>query len=129
VKYLQADEILLIHSMVVDETSGSHGVRDTRAVMGLVESPKQSFGGNELYPTIFEKAAVYARDILMLHPFIDGNKRTGMVASSIFLENNGYDMATKEGEIETYAVRIVTEKLEIKDIANWFKQHSKKVRR
>ena len=85
VNYLSADETLLIHSLSIDEPSGSHGVRDMHALLSVVESPKLTFGGKELYPTVFEKAAVYARGILMNHPFIEGNKRTGMVSASIFL--------------------------------------------
>lgn len=82
--------------------------------------------GHELYPTLFEKAALYARDIIMNHPFIDGNKRTGMTAASIFIENNGYRIAAKEGSIEKYAVEIVTKKHSIQHIAAWLKKHSRK---
>ena len=124
VNYLGVDDILLIHSMVIDETGGSHGVRDTHAILSIVEAPKQSFSGKELYPTIFEKAAVYARDIIMNHPFIDGNKRTGMTTGAVFLEDNGYVFTAKEGEIEHFALKVIREKLEIREIAKWFKEHS-----
>lgn len=127
-KYLGSEDILLIHSMIIDETGGSHGVRDTHAILSLAQSPKQSFSGKELYPTIFEKAAVYARGILMEHPFIDGNKRTGMTAASVFLEDNGYKIVAKEGEIEKFALRVVAEKMEITEIAQWFQRRSKRAK-
>jgi len=113
--------------MIIDETTGSHGVRDHHAVLSLTEAPKQAFSGKELYPTIFDKAAIYARDIIMNHPFIDGNKRTGMVAASVFLEDNGYRLDTEKYDIEKFALRIVSEKIEIKKIAAWFKKNSKRV--
>jgi len=127
VQYLTVKQILLIHSMIIDETSGSHGVRDTHVILSVVESPKQAFSGKELYETIFEKAAVYARDIIMNHPFVDGNKRTGMTAASVFLENNGYKLSAQKGEIANFGLRMVEERLEIKTIAKWFEGNSIKL--
>ena len=126
-KYLHEDDILLIHSMVIDETGGSHGVRDSHAISSLVDLPKQSFSGTELYPTLFEKTATYTRSIIMNHPFIDGNKRTGMTAASVFLENNGYRVMAREGEIENFALKVIERKLKIKQIAKWFKEHTQKL--
>lgn len=128
-KYLSKDQILLINSMVVDETGGSHGVRDTHAILSLTVASAQSVFGKELYPTIFEKAALYARDVIMNHPFIDGNKRTGVTAASVFLENNGYVITAAEGEFERLALRIIAERLSIEKIADWFKKHSKKIKK
>lgn len=112
--------------MVIDETGGSHGVRDYHAVLSLEVSPRQHVFGKELYPTVFLKAALYAKEIITVHPFLDGNKRTGMGAASIFLENNGYKIIAKEGEIEKFALGIVGKKLDLKKIAAWLKKHSKK---
>ena len=112
--------------MIIDETGGSHGVRDYHAILSLEDLPRQSVFGKELYPAIFEKAAVLARNTIMNHPFMDGNKRTGMTAASVFLENNGYVSDIKEGEIGAFALRIVSERLPIVDIAKWFEDHSKK---
>ncbi|MCH8986602.1 type II toxin-antitoxin system death-on-curing family toxin [Patescibacteria group bacterium] len=72
------------------------------------------------------KAAVYARNIITEHPFIDGNKRTGMIAASVFLENNDYKIIAKEGEIEEFALGIIEKKLELETIADWFCEHSRK---
>lgn len=117
---------MLIHSIAVDETGGSHGVRDYAPVLSLEVSPKQHVFGKELYPTIFLKAALYARDIITTHPFIDGNKRTAMTAALVFLENNSYKITAHEGEVEDFALRIIREKLNLETIAAWFKKHSKK---
>ena len=87
-EYLKKDHIFLIHSMVVDETGGMHGVRDYNAILSVEKLPKQKMFGKELYHTVFLKAAVYARTIIMNHPFIDGNKRTGMTTAFVFLERN-----------------------------------------
>lgn len=126
IHYLSVKQILLIHSMVVNEIGGMHGTRDHYAILSCIQTPKQKVFGTELYPTIFDKAAVYAKYIIMHHPFLDGNKRTGMTAAMIFLENNGYQIIAKQGEIEQMALRIINIKLEIKEIASWLKNNSKK---
>jgi len=126
VKYLSAKQLLLIHSMIVSRTGGSHGVRDMHALLTLEKLPRQAFGGKELYSEIFQKAALYARNIIMSHPFIDGNKRTGMTVASVFLENNGHKILAKQGEIENIAIEIVTKKRDIHFIAKWLKNHSRK---
>lgn len=127
-RYLSAEDILQIHSMIIDETGGMHGVRNNHAISSLENTPKQKVFGKELYPTIFLKAALYARDIIMNHPFIDGNKRTGMTCASIFLEDNGHQMTVKDGGVEEFALQIVEEKLDVEIISAWFKKYSKKLK-
>ncbi|KKW15839.1 MAG: Death on curing protein [Parcubacteria group bacterium GW2011_GWA2_50_10b] len=113
--------------MTIDETSGSHGVRDNHAIFSLENSPKQKVFSQELYPTAFLKAAVYIREILMNHPFVDGNKRTGMTCAFVFLENNGFVSTAHEGEIEKFALRVIGDKLDPRAIASWLQKHVKKI--
>ena len=94
-KYLSEAEILLIHSRLIDETGGLHGIRDLHAILSVIEQPRQAVFGKELYPTVFLKAAVYARHIIAHHPFLDGNKRTGITAASVFLSDNGYTIEAR----------------------------------
>ena len=110
--------------MVIDETGGAHGVRDYDAILSLESLPRQSAFGKELYPTLFSKAAVYARNIISGHPFVDGNKRTAMTATSVFLENNGYKLAVEKGMVEKFALRLVKEKFGIEVIASWFEKNT-----
>ena len=115
--------------MLVDEYGGSHGVRDQNALLSLERLPAQTAFGKELYPTAFLKAAVYARNIITSHPFLDGNKRTGITAAAIFLENNGYRITIAQGELESYAIHIARMKPELDEIAQRLKRGAKKVRR
>ncbi len=124
-RYLSVKQILLIHSMVVDETGGMHGVRNLESLDSAAALPKQVVFKKELYPDVYTKAAVYARTILMNHPFFDGNKRTGISVAIVFLEDNGFVFSAKVGELEKFAVNIVTKKLSIEAIAEWLKKHTR----
>ncbi len=127
-KYLSESDILLIHSRVVDETGGLHGIRDWNAIQSVAGQPQQAVFGKELYPTVFLKAAVYTRNIIAHHPFLDGNKRTCITASSVFLEENGYAIEAKEGEFYSLALHIAEDKWEYERIASWFESHATKAR-
>jgi len=128
VRYLLAEDILHIHSMIIDETGGMHGVRNHHVILSLENSPRQIVFGKELYPTIFLKAAIYVRDIIMSHPFIDGNKRTGIICATVFLEDNGYTFTIPEGGIEEFTLRIVEEKLDPESISTWLNKYSRKIK-
>lgn len=123
-KRISAVQMVLIHAAVIRRTGGSDGIRDLGALRSAEALPFQASFGLELYPTIFEKAAVYARSIIMNHPFVDGNKRTGMNTSMTFLQLNGHRFNGLRGSIEDFAVQLVVDKLEIAQIAEWFKLHT-----
>ena len=125
-RYLRGEEILFIHSAIIDESGGSHGVRDLNLIASLEMLSRQSINGKELYRTTFLKAALYARNVITSHPFIDGNKRAGLATAIVFLEHNNYIFTGKEGSIEDFAVQIAKEKLSLQDIAQWLKKHSKR---
>lgn len=124
--YLTAEQILFIHSILIEKYGGSHGVRDTHALATMEQLPAQSAFGKELYPTVFLKAAVYVRNIITAHPFLDGNKRAGITSAAVFLENNGYMFKALEGEVQDYAVEIARTKPALGEIAAWLKNRSKK---
>ena len=111
---------------MVDATGGSHGVRDTGLIESAVARPQASFGGEDLYPTLFLKCAALLHSLLRNHAFVDGNKRTSMYSAMVFLELNGYIVVAKQMEIVEYAIFIENKKPEIEDIAEWLKKHTKK---
>ena len=123
-RYISEEEILLIHHQLIKRYGGSHGTRDLKRVKSAAIAPAQSVFGEEQYKTAFDKAAVYARNIIADHPFQDGNKRTSMAAAAMFLKKKGYKLKAKKGEIEDFAVDIAVKKLEIIEIAVWLEKHS-----
>lgn len=81
-------------------------VIDQGVLEAVVNQPRQTFGGAELYPTVFEKAAALTRGIICDHVFVDGNKRTGLLAAAIFLENNGWALGLSDDELVALALDI-----------------------
>ncbi len=124
-KYLTAEEILRIHFNLIEDYGGAHGIRDEERTRLVIEAPKMMAFGQEQYATTFEKAAVYARNIIADHPFLDGNKRTGITAMGIFLIRNGCELTATPKELEDFAVQIAVAKLDVADIADWLKIHSR----
>lgn len=121
--YLSESEILLAHFKLVERYGGSHGVRDVGRIRSVVEAPQQAVFGAEQYPDLFEKAAVYARNIIGDHPFNDGNERTGITVAIMFLRQNAQKFSAKKGELEDFAVRVATDHLDVPAIADWLRQH------
>ena len=121
---LTLEQLLELHALVIHETGGSVGLRDLGRLEAAVAAQTQSVFGEELYPGLTQKAAAIIRGIIGDHPFIDGNKRTAMLAGLTFLKINGLGFNANKGELEDFAVKIATEKLDIAEIAEWLKSHT-----
>ena len=125
-KYLSIEEIVAIHYQVVNIYGGSQGVRDFGLLHSAVERPKASFGGNDLYDSIYAKAAALLHSLVMNHPFVDGNKRTAFVSVARFLAINNVLMTSDKEKVIQLILKIEKEKLSIKDISLWLQENSKK---
>src|SRR3989344_3308734 len=125
-RYLMAQELLVLHALVIEETGGSDGVRDVSLVASAVAKPQTSFGGKELYSGIFLKAAVLLEAVVNYHAFVDGNKRTGFVATARFLSLNGYTFSGSNKDVEKTVLLIATKEMQVRNIAVWLKKNSKK---
>ena len=125
-RYLSCEDVLVIHARIIDKTGGMHGVRDINLLASVVERPKMQFGGKDLYPTVFDKAAVYFESCARHHAFVDGNKRTAAAIVVRFLYLNDYMFIATNKAVEKFVLDAVVEKFSLKSIASWFKKHSKK---
>jgi death-on-curing protein len=123
-KYITLEEILRLHFQVVEDFGGSHGVRDETRLKSVVQAPKQVAFGEEQYPSLYEKAAVYLRNIIGDHPFSDGNKRTAVTVCGIFLTRNGSVLKAEPKDLEIFTVQVATHHLKIDEIATWLDAHS-----
>ena len=125
-RYLSGEEVLYLHSEIIDETGGMHGVRDAGLFASIIEKPKMKFGGKDLHHGVFGKAAAYFHGFSMYHVFVDGNKRTAVAASARFLARNGYELTATNQGVEAFALHVVSNKLDLPAIAAWIKAHSRR---
>jgi death on curing protein len=89
VKYLTLDEVIRIHEMELARYGGMAGLRDQALLESALAQPMASFGGALLHEDLFAMAAAYLYHIVKNHPFLDGNKRTGLIVALTFLAING----------------------------------------
>ena len=82
---LSKSQILLIHDQLISETGGSSGLRDEGMLDSALNAPFQTFGGEDVYPSLQKKAARLCFGLVKNHPFVDGNKRIGAHAMLVFL--------------------------------------------
>lgn len=122
-RVLTVKELVGMHAVIVRRSGGSVGLRDRASLEATAAAQTQVVFGEELYPTIVHKAAALTRGIIGGHPFIDGNKRTGMMAGIAFLLKNGQAFKVEPQELEDFAVKIATDRLDIETIAAWYNQH------
>jgi len=124
-RYLSLKDLLLLHEQIIDASGGSAGVRDYGRLESAVAAQEQEVFGRAVYGTLFQKAAAIARGIIADHPFIDSNKRTGIMAALLFLEANGSDTSLiTDLELEDFAVKIAVEHLAVPEIAAWLEAHA-----
>jgi death-on-curing protein len=124
VKLLTGEEVLYLHHRLIEETGGSHGVREVGLLQSAIQAPMSGFGDQEFYPSLFDKAAVLMRSIVQNHPFVDGNKRTGISAAAMTLGINGYKLNASQQEFEDFAVLVATDHPSVEEIAEWLRAKS-----
>lgn len=123
-KYLDTAQVLFIHDQMIIEFGGSSGLRDLNLLESAVYRPKTSFDGQDLYQTIFDKAASLLQSILKNHPFVDGNKRTALTSAGVFLSLNGFRLENNHEEEVNFAVKVDNSNLSVEEISTWLKDHS-----
>jgi len=121
------DDLELIHMQIIDASGGSHGTRDRGRLEAAVAVQTQSVFGREVYETVFDKAAALCRGIIADHPFVNGNKRAGVMTALLFLESDGCLTIVDDKELEDFAVKVATDHLDVPVIAAWLKSHCAKV--
>lgn len=115
-----------IHKILIDNFGGSHGIRDLGSLESALARPFQSFGDQELYPSPILKAAALLESILINHPFIDGNKRTGYTLLRLFLLSNGIDIQATQDEKFNFIISTASGKIDFNSIVEWLTSYTTK---
>lgn len=124
IHYLTAQQLLFIHARLIATTGGEHGVRELGLLQSAVARPQATFDGRDLYPDLFQKTAALMESLAQNHPFIDGNKRTAITATALFLRVNGRSLQTSNPELEKFTFHVVNTHPPLEEIAAWFKENS-----
>lgn len=124
IQFIALEEIIAIHDSMIEEYGGSFGIRDLGLLQSALARPQSSFGGEDLYPTLFEKAAALFHALLFNHAFIDGNKRTAITTTARFLYKSGYQLEVTMDEFVAFPLRVENEHLGIEEIAAWMEKNT-----
>ena len=123
-KYITVKQILEIHKTLIEEFGGTKGIRSKAGLESAIFRIQATFDGKELYKNIFEKAAALFESLLKNHPFFDGNKRIAFLASTIFLEINGYKTKFNQAKTHDFIIKVLTKKTPLTKIISFFKMNS-----
>ena len=126
-KYLGIRQALWIYRRVVEETGGTLGIRDEGLLQSALARPRASFGGQDLYPTLFEKAGALSESIARNHPFVDGNKRMALEMLRLMLKINGFQvLASQEAKVDLI-LKIIERTATVQDVAEWLARHTRRL--
>lgn len=123
IDFLEITDVLQIHMDQIANYGGATEIRDRALLESAIEQPRASFGGNYLNPFPHTMAAAYLFHIVMNHPFVDGNKRTGTVAALIFLNLNGIVIEANPGELSDLTIAVAQGTIGKLDVADFFRSH------
>ena len=115
------EHVLTVYTILTEATGGTVGVRDEGLLISALEAPYQTFDGVELFPTILEKAVRLGYGLVANHPFVDGNKRIGILVMLTFLELNSVAVEFKDGEIVDMALGVASGLYKYEDLLQMVK--------
>ncbi|HLE50335.1 MAG TPA: type II toxin-antitoxin system death-on-curing family toxin [Patescibacteria group bacterium] len=121
--WLSIDEVYTIHEEIIQKAGSIASVRDFSLLHSAVERPKATYGGVDLYPSIFIKAAALLHSLCMNHPFTDGNKRTSWVSTKRFFKINGCHLRAEKSAAVSFMLSVDNNKLPLNEISLWLKKH------
>lgn len=121
--FLTLEQVIDFHTEIINELGGAQGIREIGLLISAIEMPKAAMFGELLHVSIYDKAAAYLYQIICNHPFVDGNKRSGLVSALTFLEVNGVILEYDENELEELVVKVAEGKSDKATIADFFQKN------
>lgn len=117
--FLTLEDVLEIHEDQIKRYGGKTGIRDHNLLLSAISQPLTTFDGQYLHKTFFDKASAYLFHICQNHPFIDGNKRTALMSSLMFLAMNHCPCDYQETALERLVLEVAEGKTK-KDVISAF---------
>jgi death-on-curing protein len=125
IRFILIDEVLEIHESAVREYGGESGIRDWDRLLSALDQPKAGTGGGYFHKNLFEMAAAYMFYIIKDHPFVDANKRVGVMLAIQFLALNDIEVITTNDELQRIAEKTATGEIEKSEIAHFLRVNSR----
>ena len=123
--WLTADDVVKLHSKVIQSTGGLDGLRDQAGLEAALAAPFQTFDGDDLFPDGIDKIARLGFGLASNHVFLDGNKRIGALATQRLLKWNGYNLVLRPGELSDMFISIAEGTAKECDLLAWIRAHIK----
>ena len=120
---LSKSQVLLIHDQLIAETGGSSGLRDEGILDSALSAPFQTFGGEDVYPSLQQKAARLCFGLVKNHPFVDGNKRIGAHVMLVFLALNGVELQHSQTELSDIILQLAAGEINAEHLLRWILSH------
>lgn len=121
-RWLMEGVVIAMHGEQISEHGGSLGIRDAGLLSSALARPQNQAAYGE--PSVFDLAAAYAFGIIRNHPFVDGNKRTGFLATYVFLDLNGWELIASEVEAVAAVLALAANEMDEAGFASWLKAKS-----
>jgi len=122
---LSVGDLQRLHDEALQRTGGCPGVLDLQRLEAASARPLTGVGDTELFPTILDKAAALAHSIATAHPFVDGNKRTALLAAQALLEQNGLLVEAPGRLAEAELLRLATGRASLRSFAGWLRKYAR----
>lgn len=122
VEYLSLGQVLGLHAIQIRRYGGEEGLRDRGALEAAIARPAATFGGEDLYPDMPQKAAALMHSLVLNHPFVDGNKRVAAFAAIVFCESNGHEFVATPEEVVQMTLAAAEGRVTVEALAIWWRQ-------
>lgn len=120
---LSKSQIFLLYEQLVAETAGSSGLRNEGMLDSALNAPFQTFDGEDVYPSLQQKAARLCFGLVKNHPFVDGNKRIGVHVMLVFLALNGIELQHTQTELSDVILQLAAGTIQSSDLLDWILTH------
>lgn len=117
-------DIYELHTQLENAFVLSSGVRDENLLASAVNTPFQTFMGNNLYPSLYDKAAQLCYGIANNHPFTDGNKRTALHSMYVYLIINGFDITATQQDVENMIIDVAAGNMTNTELVQWLQKNT-----
>ena len=118
-KRLTKEQIISLHSDLIQEYGGSGGLHDENLLDSALSAPFQTYDGQSPFPSVQHKAARLGFGLIMNHPFVDGNKRIGTHVMLTMLAMNGIELNYTQKELYEFILCVASGQVSYEELLKW----------